>query len=201
MDRERPIIGITMGDAAGIGPEIVAKIVQEPRLRAAARLLVIGDAKVMEEAISLVGVTWQVRPIQSVAEARFEEGSLDLLDVPVLRGHEVRRGQVDARCGDGGRRLREMCLSTRARRGYSRHDLGPVEQRGDAPCRIPLRWPDRDSGRGVRRQAVLDDVRFGQHSPAVRHEPRATKGSQRQNHARQRLRRRQAGLRCAEDPG
>ena len=100
MHAQRPIIGITMGDVAGIGPEIVAKIVQEPRLRAAARLLVIGDAKVMEEAVSLVGAALQIRPIKRVAEARFEESRLDLLDVPVLRGHAVRRGEVDARCGE-----------------------------------------------------------------------------------------------------
>ena len=40
----KPILGITMGDAAGIGPELVAKIVREPRLRNEARLLVIGAA-------------------------------------------------------------------------------------------------------------------------------------------------------------
>ena len=33
MAAERPILGITMGDPAGIGPEIVAKIAAEPRLR------------------------------------------------------------------------------------------------------------------------------------------------------------------------
>ena len=36
MGVDKPIIGVTMGDAAGIGPEIVAKIVEEPRLLAAA---------------------------------------------------------------------------------------------------------------------------------------------------------------------
>ncbi len=99
MAAERPILGITMGDPAGIGPEIVAKIAAEPRLRAAARLLVIGDARVMREALSLVGSAWQLRPVQSVADAHFEDAGLDLLDVPVLGEHLIRPGVAEAHCG------------------------------------------------------------------------------------------------------
>ncbi len=46
----RPILGITMGDPAGVGPEITAKAAAEAGVRARARLLVVGSAAVMTEA-------------------------------------------------------------------------------------------------------------------------------------------------------
>ena len=99
MTQQLPIIGITMGDAAGIGPEIVAKIVGDAQLRAEARVLVIGDARIQQQALSLIGSPMQVHPISEVGEARFDAGSLDVLDLPELQGYAVPCGQADARCG------------------------------------------------------------------------------------------------------
>jgi len=45
---EKPVIAITMGDPAGIGPEIIAKALAAGETRAAARCLVYGDARVLE---------------------------------------------------------------------------------------------------------------------------------------------------------
>lgn len=100
MIQELPIVGITMGDAAGIGPEVVAKIAGETRLRDEARVLVIGDAQLQGEALSLIGSSMQVHAIRDVGEARFDAGCLDVLDIPVLRGYAVPHGQADARCGE-----------------------------------------------------------------------------------------------------
>ena len=41
----RPIVAITMGDAAGIGPEIIVKALADAELRSKARMLVIGDLR------------------------------------------------------------------------------------------------------------------------------------------------------------
>ena len=46
---ERPVIGITMGDAAGIGPEIVLKALLDRNLRAACRCVIIGDAALLRK--------------------------------------------------------------------------------------------------------------------------------------------------------
>jgi len=100
MERTKPIIGITMGDAAGIGPEIVAKILADPRLWAEARPLVIGDVRVMAEALPLAKAELRLRPIASVRETSFEEGSVDVLDIPVLRGHAIEKGRADPKCGE-----------------------------------------------------------------------------------------------------
>ena len=50
-----PLVGLTMGDVAGIGPEVIARAWLDPRLHDLARPLVIGDPAVLERALALVG--------------------------------------------------------------------------------------------------------------------------------------------------
>ena len=60
-----------MGDPAGIGPEIAAKALGEEQVRALARPLVIGDARVMDAAARASRLPLQVRPIAAIEEATF----------------------------------------------------------------------------------------------------------------------------------
>jgi 4-hydroxythreonine-4-phosphate dehydrogenase len=53
----RPFVGITMGDPAGIGPEIVARALSDPGVASMARCVVYGDARVMERALALTGTS------------------------------------------------------------------------------------------------------------------------------------------------
>lgn len=100
MRKDKPVIGVTMGDAAGIGPEITAKVFAEPRLRAETRPLVIGDAGVMTNAVADLGLDLKVRSIDSVADAEFAPGQIDVLNLPVLSDYEVPLGKADPRCGE-----------------------------------------------------------------------------------------------------
>ena len=59
----RPVLGITMGDPAGVGPEIAAKAMAESEVREKARPLVIGDARVMASAARVAHVNQEVRAI------------------------------------------------------------------------------------------------------------------------------------------
>jgi 4-hydroxythreonine-4-phosphate dehydrogenase len=99
MDSPRPIVGITMGDAGGIGPEIVARSLCAPEVLAACRPLLIGDAGVMQEALAFAPVPIRLRPVGSVADARFEPGVIDMIDLANLPAGSYRRGGVDAACG------------------------------------------------------------------------------------------------------
>jgi 4-hydroxythreonine-4-phosphate dehydrogenase len=88
-------IALTMGDPAGIGPEIVARLCAENDLP---RLLVIGDEAMMRRAIGITGVSLAIHAIDSVASARFAPGSIDLLRVGSLPA-DLPFGKVDARAG------------------------------------------------------------------------------------------------------
>ncbi len=88
-------IALTMGDPAGIGPEIVARLCAEKGLP---RLIVIGDEAMMRRAIAITGVALATRTIDTPAGARFAPGSVDILQVGSLPA-DLPFGRVDARAG------------------------------------------------------------------------------------------------------
>lgn len=94
----KQITGITMGDPAGIGPEIVAKSFAGDDFSRRYRAVAVGDAGVMSRAIELLGVPLSLNIIGEPDEARFEEGVLDLIPVGELPG-DMPFGRLDARCG------------------------------------------------------------------------------------------------------
>lgn len=98
---EKKIIGITMGDPASIGPEITVKVFADPSLYELCRPLVVGDANVMEAALPIVGHTeMKIRAIQAVSEAKYEYGTIDVLDMKLVDMDQWKRGEVSAMCGE-----------------------------------------------------------------------------------------------------
>ena len=97
----RPIIGITMGDPAGIGPEITVKALADPRIYETCRPVVIGDAAVMEQAAAIVrkeGIT--IHPVQELSEAVYEYGMIDVYDKKVTDLKGLKLGKVSAVAGE-----------------------------------------------------------------------------------------------------
>ncbi len=94
----RPVIGVTMGDAAGVGPEIVVKALMDKKIYDLCRPVIIGDGHVMEKAAAIVKAPVTVRRIGNVAEAHFVYGTLDVLDLKNLPP-DVPFARVDGRAG------------------------------------------------------------------------------------------------------
>ncbi len=95
----RPVIGITLGDPASIGPEIVVKAVAGPVIRNFCRPLVVGDAATVRRALASTSLSLAVHPVARVADARFVPGELDLLEVSVPGVEDVVWGKVQAVAG------------------------------------------------------------------------------------------------------
>jgi len=95
----RPILGVTMGDPSGAGPEIVTKTWCDPAMRALGRMVVIGDAGCMAQAMRITGVCGEVRAVARVADARYEEGTLDVLDLQNVDLTALQFGRVQAMSG------------------------------------------------------------------------------------------------------
>lgn len=95
----KPILGVTMGDASGAGPEIVTKAWADPAIRAIARLILIGDAECMAQAFHITGVRGEIRAVQSVAEAHYEDETLDVLDLDNIDIHKLEFARVQAMAG------------------------------------------------------------------------------------------------------
>jgi 4-hydroxythreonine-4-phosphate dehydrogenase len=101
-----PLIAVTMGDPAGIGPEIVAKTFADPGFRDENRALVVGDPKILERAAKLLELPLGVNAISEPEEAAFEPGSVDVLAVGELP-EDLPFGELDARAGDAAFRYLE----------------------------------------------------------------------------------------------
>ena len=71
-----PLIGITMGDPTGIGPEITAKALKKAEIYQICRPLVVGDAKIMQEACKIARAGLKVNPVKKVEEGRYIYGTL-----------------------------------------------------------------------------------------------------------------------------
>src|SRR6516225_11030934 len=98
-DTSLPIIGITMGDAAGIGPEIIIKSLGHSDLYHRCRPLVIGDADRLREAGCLVDSKLEVSAINDPDDARFAFGIADCIDFKLIpKG--LPWGQLSPICGD-----------------------------------------------------------------------------------------------------
>ncbi|ACT02268.1 4-hydroxythreonine-4-phosphate dehydrogenase PdxA [Paenibacillus sp. JDR-2] len=94
----KAIIGITMGDGAGVGPEIIMKALGDNKVYEDSNPFVIGDAKILERAARVVNSELKVRPIASVTEAQYEYGTVDCLDLNLLPA-DLPFGQVSPEAG------------------------------------------------------------------------------------------------------
>jgi 4-hydroxythreonine-4-phosphate dehydrogenase len=94
----RPVIGITMGDAAGVGPEIIVKALMGKRIYDLCQPVIIGDGCIMEKAAGIVKAPVTVRGIGNVGEAHFVYRTLDVLDLKNLPP-DLPFARVDERAG------------------------------------------------------------------------------------------------------
>ena len=94
-----PLLGITMGDPAGVGPEIIARACGEPAVRATSRPVVIGSAETMAEALALVGSPLRLHAIGDVGACGWRDGDLEVLDLENVDLPALPRGQVSAAAG------------------------------------------------------------------------------------------------------
>ncbi|CAG2127673.1 4-hydroxythreonine-4-phosphate dehydrogenase PdxA [Cupriavidus plantarum] len=104
-----PIIGITMGDASGVGPEIIVKSLAHDTVYAQCRPLVIGDAQRLRQAAKIVNSKLEVRAIATPAEARFEAGTIDCIDLGLIP-EDLPFGKLSALAGDAAFRYIERAV-------------------------------------------------------------------------------------------
>jgi 4-hydroxythreonine-4-phosphate dehydrogenase len=95
----KPLIAIPMGDPAGIGPEIVVKALQKPEVFDVAHCVVIGDKKIIDDAISFTGSKLKVKVIKKPAEGDYSPDILNLIDLDNVDMQEFTIGQVSGMCG------------------------------------------------------------------------------------------------------
>lgn len=94
----KPILGITMGDAAGVGPEIIVKALNDRQIFQVCRPVVIGDLRSLERARQIINTSQTCSLARSLSEVRGEHGTIEILDMSNVPA-DLPFGRVDARAG------------------------------------------------------------------------------------------------------
>lgn len=111
-----PILGITMGDPSGIGPEITVKALMHEKLYSVCRPVIIGDAEVMKKAAGLVGAGQiAVNPVSRVEDSCFRFGTMDVYNLNNVQTETLKYGKVSAVSGKAAfecvKKVIELALS------------------------------------------------------------------------------------------
>jgi 4-hydroxythreonine-4-phosphate dehydrogenase len=106
---DRPRIAITMGDPAGVGPEVVMKALAHEEVYAQCRPLVIGDARRLVQAGKIAGARLAVQRVSWPEQARFAHGMVDCVDLDLVPD-DTPFGRVSAACGEAAYRYIERAV-------------------------------------------------------------------------------------------
>ncbi len=123
----RPLIAITMGDAAGIGPEVIMKSLAHEEIHESARPLVIGDAGRLALAGEIAGTDLEVRkiPLDEIETALFGPGRVNCIDLGLVPA-DLPWGKLSATAGEAAFRYIETAAKL------------AMAERADAICTAPI---------------------------------------------------------------
>jgi 4-hydroxythreonine-4-phosphate dehydrogenase len=123
-----PVVALTLGDAAGIGPELIARLLSEPGITAQANIVLVGDAWLWQDGQNIAKLKVATQPVTSLAEIRTrpDQSLPAFLAVDTIQPDQVRRSQAQAACGNAVLQVLNLCMD-----GTQRGEV-------DAICFAPL---------------------------------------------------------------
>ncbi len=92
-NNKRPIIGITMGDPVGVGPEIILLGLKDPAVFRHCRPLVLGDLKWLQNAQTGTGTRLNLNDVNSPNKGVYRHGWIDVLNLSTLNPESVLWGK------------------------------------------------------------------------------------------------------------
>ncbi len=95
----KPVVGILLGDPTGIGPEIVAKMLERVDLYALAHIVIIGDPRIFNMGQQVIGKKFSFPVITEINDAAFSDDQPVVLDYPSIAPEDVTYKQVSAKAG------------------------------------------------------------------------------------------------------
>src|SRR3954451_17802804 len=122
---ERPRIAITMGDPAGVGPEIIMKALAHADVYERCRPVVIGDLGRLRQAGKIVGYRGDFRLVKGPEDAAFQSGTVDVVDLAIVPP-DLPWGQLSPLAGDAAFRFIKRAVEL------------AVERKVEAICTAPL---------------------------------------------------------------
>lgn len=95
----KPVVGVPIGDPAGIGPEIALKSFLDIDLQKLTNHVLIGDDKVLKQMISICKLPLKTNVINTIKDADFTQGIVNVFHIDNIDIDKLKLGKVDAMCG------------------------------------------------------------------------------------------------------
>lgn len=136
---EVPLVAVTMGDPAGVGPEVTLKALLREEVWRVARPLIIGDARVLEEVSQRLEIPLQIDTLRSVEEATFENPSAQVLDLANVELDGLSPGKVSPMCGHAAVAYIDKALDLALSGNVSAIATGPINKSALRAAGYPFR--------------------------------------------------------------
>lgn len=133
----RPIIALTLGDPAGVGPEILVRALADPRVERVARCLVYGDARVVRKAVRESGLNLVVQAIRQGDEARYAPGTIEVIDLANADPAAFAPGKVQALCGLAAWQSIEAAVQAALRGEVDALNTAPINKESIQAAAVP----------------------------------------------------------------
>lgn len=109
MDK-KPLLGITMGDPTGIGPEIVAKVLNHDRVYSLCRPLIVGDLEAMRQGLEIAGAPLKINRVEHPKDGIYTPGTMDIYDLRNVKVDQLVHGKPSAMGGEVAYRAIEKVI-------------------------------------------------------------------------------------------
>jgi 4-hydroxythreonine-4-phosphate dehydrogenase len=127
-----PVVALTLGDPAGIGPELTAKLLAEPATCTQANVVLVGDPWLWEEGQRIAACRVETTPVNAFAEvrARAAPTRAAFLAMSTVRPEEVQRAQAGAPGGASVLKVLDACLDAAKARKIDAICFAPLNKHG-----------------------------------------------------------------------
>lgn len=107
---KKPLIGVPMGDPAGVGAEITVKSLMSDKVKDVADVIVVGDKEVLAQALKVCSLTAELNCVDDPADGRYEDGVINVIDLDNIDMASLQMGKVQAMCGKAAFEYIEKCV-------------------------------------------------------------------------------------------
>lgn len=127
---EKPIVALTLGDPAGIGPELIARLINDTKRMMQAKVVLVGDAWLWKDGQNIAGLQHELRAVRSFAEMRAISDTSQpvFMAVDTVKEESVKRSQARAAGGESVLKVLDMCMDAVKRKEIDAICFAPLNK-------------------------------------------------------------------------
>ncbi|MES2956807.1 MAG: 4-hydroxythreonine-4-phosphate dehydrogenase PdxA [Pseudomonadota bacterium] len=126
----KPVVALTLGDPAGIGAELIARLLARPETTQSANVVLVGDPWLWHEGQAIAGMTVDCTPVDSLASVRSRADTTcpAFLAVDTVQASQVQRGTAAAAGGASALAVLNLCLDAAQAREIDAITFAPLNK-------------------------------------------------------------------------